>query len=83
MTPMPNTLRVSNLTEELPSGVVFGIPFPTQQSLTIGDVAQEILQKGYKRYHYVPLLLECRYYVYVLIDYFKDQRWISGTVCET
>lgn len=83
MTLMPDTLIVSNLTYELSSGVVFSIPFPAQPSLTVGDVVRGILHKGYEKYHYGPLLLECRYYVYVLMDYFKEQSWIGGTGRET
>jgi len=83
MTLMPDTLIVSNLTYELSSGVVFSIPFPAQPNLTVGDVVRGILHKGYEKYHYGPLLLECRYYVYVLMDYFKEQSWIGGTGRET
>jgi hypothetical protein len=67
----------------LSSGVVFSIPFPAQPNLTVGDVVRGILHKGYEKYHYGPLLLECRYYVYVLMDYFKEQSWIGGTGRET
>jgi hypothetical protein len=77
MTPEPDTLMISSLASELPNDVVFSLPFPAQKGLTVRDITAEITQKGYEKYHYGPLQLECRYYVYVLMGYFQEQGWID------
>jgi hypothetical protein len=47
------------------------------------DRLLKALLHNYEKYRYGLLMLDCRYYVYVLMGYFKDQGWIGGTGRET
>lgn len=72
------TLIVKRLDYNASQGVVKELPFPAAQNLYARHVLDRVLQNGYHNYRYGEMILECRYWIYVVMKDLRDAGYIGG-----